>query len=337
MKLNIKAHDLELRHPFAISRHTYYHQPQVLVSLELDGYKGYGEATANPYYGITVENLQETLNGVRKKLEHYDFTDPDILWDDFSFLMETNPFALCALNNAAWDLYGKMIGEPMAQIIGAERETSPLTSLTIGMDSIENMLIKVDEIPWPVYKIKLGSDQDMKVMEAVRKHTNATLRVDANCAWTVTKTLEFAQKLRSLNIEFIEQPLPMENNAEMTRLKGQVVLPLFADESCRSENDVETCAAYFDGINIKLQKCGGLTPALRMIEKARVLGLKVMVGCMTETSVGMAAAAQLLPLVDYADLDGPLLIKHDIAEGVGYLDGKIEISPQPGLGIKIKE
>ncbi len=335
MKLSIYSNDLELNHPFSISRQTYYHQPEVLVELELDGVKGYGEATANPYYHISSENLKASLAGIQKKLKNYQFIDPDACWNDFSFLMDTNTFAMCALNNAAWDLYGKMIGEPVSRIIGTENAKPILTSLTIGIDSMKNMLHKMDEIPWPVYKIKLGTDRDMEIMKNIRRHSKSSLRVDANCAWTAEKTLEYADILKSLNVDFIEQPLPVENNGAMMLVKGKSALPIFADESCRTEQDVANCVRYFHGINIKLQKCGGLSPALRMIDKARKLNLNIMIGCMTETSVGIAAAAQLLPLVDYADLDGPLLIKKDIAEGLTFSDGKISVSPAPGLGINI--
>ena len=293
---------------------------------------GYGEATTNPYYNITIANLMETFRQMADRLKNYHFENPDKLWDDFSDFLDINPFALAALNNASWDLYGKMIGKNVGDLIDLEGQSPARTSYTLGIDDREMMLQKMQELPWPVYKIKLGTPDDVELIRFLKSQTTAIFRVDANCAWSVEETLENAIQLKTLDVEFLEQPLP-KNDPRQKECFEQSVLPLMADESCCVEADVEKCFGHFDGINIKLLKCGGLTPAIRMVKKARSLGLKLMVGCMTETTIGISAAAQLLPFVDFADLDGPLLLAEDIAAGLEYNFGQITMSDNPGLGI----
>ena len=193
------------------------------------------------------------------------------------------------------------------------------------------------EMPWPIYKIKLGTDDDVAIVKELRKHSDAIFRIDANCAWSAEETIQNAPLLKDLGVEFLEQPLKADDWEGMEKVVHQSVLPVIADESCIVEGDVEKCGLHFNGINIKLTKCGGLTPALRMIEKAKQMGLKVMVGCMTESTVGISAIAQLLPQLDYVDMDGPLLIKNDIAEGVKILqNGELKFPELAGSGITMK-
>jgi L-Ala-D/L-Glu epimerase len=332
MKLFLKENNLQLKYPFSISRHTYYSQPNIIIKLQDGDFSGFGEATINPYYHITIDNLKEAFNQMSLRFKKYHFDTPDKLWDDFSDFLNINPFALAALNNACWDLYGKKHGERVVDLIDMEKGTPVLTSYTLGIDNKEMMMQKMQELPWPIYKIKLGTTDDIELIRFLKSKTDSIFRVDANCAWTVQKTLENSVALKYLGVEFIEQPLP-KNDPGQKECFGQSVLPLMADESCCVESDVEKCFGNFDGINIKLLKCGGLTPAIRMIKKARSLGLELMVGCMSETSIGISAAAQLLPFVDFADLDGPLLLAEDVAQGIEYNYGKISISGNPGLGI----
>lgn len=334
MNLSISKNDLKLKYPFSISRHTYYTQPNIVIKLHHEGYCGYGEATINPYYNITIENLQSTFLSIQGRLEHYDFQNPDQLFDDFSDFLPINSFALAALNNASWDLYGKMLGKPILEFIDLPKGNSPQTSYTLGIDSKEKMLEKMKALPWPIYKIKLGTAHDIELLEYLKKHTQSIFRVDANCAWSTEETIENARVMKELNVEFIEQPLPKDDPDQKVCFEKSI-LPLIADESCCIESDVENCLGNFHGINIKLLKCGGISPALRMIKKARELKLKIMIGCMTETSIGISAVAQLLPFVDYADLDGPLLLAEDLAEGLSYKNGNISISESPGLGINL--
>jgi L-Ala-D/L-Glu epimerase len=214
-------------------------------------------------------------------------------------------------------------------------DRQPLTDYTIGIDTIEKMVQKMKEKPWPIYKIKVGTPDDIAVIKALRQHSDAVFRVDANAAWTVEEALEKIPRLKELGIEFVEQPLAKDDWAGMKILFEKSPLPLIADEACVLERDVEKCQKHFHGINIKLTKCSGITPALRMIKKARSLNMSVMVGCMNECTVGSAAIAHLMPLLDYVDMDGPLLLAEDIATGLQYDYGKVSVSSGAGLGIEM--
>jgi L-alanine-DL-glutamate epimerase-like enolase superfamily enzyme len=335
MQLKIYEYDMKLKYPFSISRHTYYSQPNIVLELQHDGLSGYGEATLNPYYHITIDNLKASFLEMRKKLEDYNFESPDQLFNDFSDYLDINSFALGALNNASWDLFGKLTNCPVSKLIDLENRQNPQTSYTLGIDNKTGLLKKLEDLPWPIYKIKLGTPDDLEVIKFIRKHTNSVIRVDANCAWDFEQTVALSEELKALNVEFIEQPIPAHNSDQKLCFKKSK-LPLIADESCCTELDVAQCKDNFHGINIKLLKCGGLSPALRMIKNARNLGLTIMIGCMTESSIGISAAAQLLPFVDYADLDGPLLLADDLATGLTYENGKLSISGKNGFGIAYK-
>jgi L-alanine-DL-glutamate epimerase-like enolase superfamily enzyme len=199
------------------------------------------------------------------------------------------------------------------------------------------MVEKMKAKPWPIYKIKVGVPGDVELVAELRKHTDAVFRVDANAGWTLEEALIKIPLLKELRVEFVEQPLAKDNWEEMKVLYNQSPLPLIADESCVFEQDVEKCLNHFHGINIKLTKCSGITPALRMITKARELNMKIMIGCMNESTIGSAAIAHLAPLVDYIDMDGPLLLAEDIATGLSYDYGRVGVSDKPGLGIEMKE
>jgi len=196
------------------------------------------------------------------------------------------------------------------------------------------MVAKMKAKPWPIYKIKLGTDEDIAIVKALRKHTDAVFRIDANAGWTLDEAVVKIAQLKELGVEYIEQPLAKDNWADMKILFQQSALPLIADESCVSENDVEKCVNHFHGINIKLTKCSGITPALRMIKNARALNLKLMMGSMNESSIGSAAIANFLPQLDYVDMDGPLLQTEDLATGIDFDFGKVEIKGKVGLGIE---
>ena len=270
-------------------------------------------------------------------VEKFAFTDPERYWHYLHHLFPINNFLVCALDMAGWDLYGKIKKKQLHQLWNLDTSTAPLTDYTIGIDTIEKMVAKMQEFPWPIYKIKVGMPNDVEVLTELRKHTNAIFRVDANAGWRLEEALEKIPILKTLGVEFVEQPLAKDAWDEMKLLKEKSSLPLIADESCVVESDVEKCVNHFDGINIKLTKCSGITPARRMITKARELNLKVMIGCMNESSVGTAAIAQLAPLLDFVDMDGPLLLNEDIAEGVTFNQGRICYTDFAGLGIKLKQ
>jgi L-alanine-DL-glutamate epimerase-like enolase superfamily enzyme len=271
----------------------------------------------------------------KKMIEKFSFTEPERYWHYLHHLIPQHPFLVCALDLAAWDLYGKMKRKQLYQLWNLDISKNPLTDLTIGIDTIENMVAKIKETPWPVYKIKLGTDKDIEIMEALRKHTDSVFRIDANAAWKADEALEKIKVFAALGVEFIEQPLAKDDWEGMKFLFENSPLPLIADESCVSEHDVIKCKGYFHGINIKLTKCSGITPALRMIPQARQLEMKVMVGSMNESSIGTGAIAQLLPLVDYVDMDGPLLLEEDVAKSVTFDYGKIIYGEGYGLGITV--
>jgi L-alanine-DL-glutamate epimerase-like enolase superfamily enzyme len=217
-------------------------------------------------------------------------------------------------------------------------DKTPASNYTVGIDAIDVMVAKLNEFPgWPIYKIKLGTDRDLEIVRELRRHTTATFRVDANCGWTAEQAIAYAPELKSLSVEFIEQPLKADRWEDLRRVRENSVLPIIADESCIVESDVARCHGVFHGINIKLVKCGGLTPARRMIAEARRLGLSVMVGCMTESTVGISAIAQLLPLLDYVDMDGAVLLAKDIADGVRLDRGRCLYPDRPGNGVTLLE
>ncbi|MES2431521.1 MAG: dipeptide epimerase [Bacteroidota bacterium] len=335
MKVSYKSYNLPFKHPFTISKGTKTHQPTLIVALEHFGFVGYGEAPAINYYDITVEKMIEDLERKKVFVEKFAFSDPERYWHYLHHLFPLNPFLVCALDMAGWDLYGKIKRRQLHQLWSLDTDTSPLTDFTIGIDSIDKMVAKIQEQPWPIYKIKVGVENDVEMVAALRKHTDAIFRVDANAGWTLEQALQKIPLLKDLGVELVEQPLAKDNWEGMKVLHQSSPLPLIADESCVFENDVEKCYEHFHGINIKLTKCSGITPARSMIKKARGLNMKLMIGCMNESSVGTAAIAQLAPMLDYVDMDGPLLLSEDIAQGVKFDFGRILYSEGPGLGLNM--
>lgn len=333
MKMILHTYDLKMKHTFKIAHDQRDIQKTLVLELTNGSITGYGEATANNYYGYSVNEMIEVLEANRQKIEMYDGRNPEEFWRQMRPLLSPNSFAQCALDVAANDLYGKLIGKSLYQIWGTDLANIPTTSYTIGIDSIQKMVEKMQEFPWPMYKIKLGTKEDLEIIEELRKHTDAPFRVDANCAWEVNETINNSRVLKKLNVEFIEQPLQADNWEGMKEVFAKSELPLIADESCVTEEYVVKCHNHFHGVNIKLMKCGGLTPARQMIKKAKSLRMKVMVGCMTESSVGIAAIAQLLPSLDYVDVDGAVLITNDIAEGLKLRDGQLIMPVGHGTGV----
>jgi L-alanine-DL-glutamate epimerase-like enolase superfamily enzyme len=336
MKLNFWQKALPFKYPFTISNgRTKTHQPSLIVSLSIGDFVGYGEAPAIVYYDITVEKMVADLLLKKDFVEKFALTDPERYWHYLHHLFPKNPFLVCALDMAAWDLFGKMKGKKLYELWNTPWNETPVSDYTIGIDSIEKMVAKMQEMPWPVYKIKLGTDQDIAIVKALRAKTAAPLRVDANAGWTLEEALEKIPQLAALGIEMIEQPLAKDNWEGMKILYAQSAIPLYADESCVFEQDVIRCKDHFHGINIKLTKCSGLTPAKRIITEARALGLKVMMGSMNESTIGTAAVANFLPQLDLVDMDGPLLLSEDLATGISFDYGKVQIMGNAGLGIQI--
>lgn len=335
MRVTLSSYQLQLKHTFTISRESHDVQPSLIVELEENGFVGFGEATSNPYYKVTVYSMMKAIEKVQNVIEENANSSPEVFWDKISVPLKDNMFALCALDMAYNDWYARKQGKKLYQLWGYDIDKNPMTNYTIGIDTIDKMISKMKEMPWPIYKIKLGTDEDIEIVKALRKETNAIFRIDANCGWTVDQTIKNSKILKTLGVEFIEQPLRADNwhGHEEVYLKSE--LPIIADETCQVEADISKCHNYFHGVNVKLVKCGGLTPCRRMLNNARSLGMKTMVGCMTESSVGISAIAQLLPLLDYVDMDGALLLKNDIANGVNIEDGVVSYSDLDGTGVKL--
>ncbi|MCF8294294.1 MAG: dipeptide epimerase [Chitinophagaceae bacterium] len=325
--LNIKYKSIStpFHHPFTTAHGLKTHQPALLIALTFNGVTGFGEAPAIHYYDVTVDGMIAQLISKIELLQRYAYTEPDRFWHFCHHLFPDQHFLICALDMAYWDMYAKMNRKTIFELNELRWGQVPLTDYTIGIDTLDKMIEKVNEKPWPIYKIKMAGRQDLDIIKTLRQHTDAVFRVDANASWTLEDALAIIPELVKYKVELVEQPLAKDDWEGMKILKEKSVLPLFADESCVTENDVLQCCEVFDGINIKLTKCGGLTPAFRMIAQAKALNKKVMMGCMNETEIGSYAIAQFLPLLDYVDMDGPLLLDVPPLKLLGYHEGNVSI------------
>lgn len=334
MTLDFRIFEMPLKHPFTISRYTVNIQKTMIARISDGDISGYGEATVNPYYHSTVEKLSASVAKVKPVVDAIqEDLHPTQFWQLIEPYLKDDYFALCAIDIAYWDYFSRKRQKPLRDYFMGLG--TPLTSYTIGLDSIDVMKQKILEMPWPVYKIKLGRENDLEIVESLRKITDSVFRIDANCAWTADAAISNIRILNDMNVEFIEQPLPAEDVEGMKKVKAESALPVIADESCQRPEDVEKCKSQFHGINIKLMKCGGITPALRMIGEAREDNLLIMAGCMTESTIGISALTQIAPLLDYLDADGALLLNGDIASGVTFDYGKITYANGFGTGAKI--
>lgn len=335
MELILRVYELPLKHRFTISRQSFDSKRTLIVELRDGDISGYGEASENPYYHKTIEEMAESLQRCRELIETGSGESPEEFWSRMQVHLSDNMFALCALDIAYNDLHARRKGKKLYELWGLDIRNNPLSNYTLGIDTIDRMIGKMKEMPWPVYKIKLGTDRDLEIVKALREETDAVFRIDANCAWDAQTALNNAKELAKLGVEFIEQPLPAGDVDGNLFLFKNSPLPIIADESCQVEEDVTRCHGQFHGVNIKLVKCGGLTPARRMLRQADSLGMRKMVGCMTESSVGISAIAHLLPMLDYVDMDGASLLALDIADGVRLEKGVAHYSDLPGTGVKL--
>ena len=334
MKITFHRYDLRLKHTFTTSRGGRDVSPVVILELEHDGVIGYGESAPIARYGESVETVAAFLS----KLNLTPFENPFHLEAILSYAdasADGNAAAKAGLDLALHDWIGKKLGVPLHKYWGLEKGSAPKTSFTIGIDTPRVIEEKVREAErYPILKIKLGGDHDEEIIRAIRQVTKKTLRVDANEGWKSKETaVEKIKWLEQEGVEFIEQPMPAGDLGGTAWVRERVTLPLIADENSLRLHDVPKLQGVFDGINIKLMKCTGLREAMKMVSTARACGMKVMTGCMIESSVGISAAAQFSPLVDYADLDGNVLITNDPFDGVRSLDGTISLNDQPGIGV----
>ncbi len=334
MKITLHQINLPLAHPFTIARGTLTNQPSLIVQLSHDGVDGFGEVTENEFYGHTFDSMQRSLGLATQFLDDFITHTPQEMWPNLNAAMDGDMFALSALDIAAHDLWCKRKRVAAWQEWGLSWENVTQSSYTIGIDSIDVMIGKLQERPdWGIYKIKLGTERDLEIVTELRKHTEAVFRVDANCGWTADETVVNSRALAKLGVEFIEQPLPMEaSRDDKLKVFRESALPVVADEDCQVKSDVAECDGLYHGVNVKICKCGGLSPALSMLRQAKSLGMKTMVGCMIESSIGISGAAQLLPLLDYADLDGAVLLRDEPASGVTIDRGVVQLADRFGCG-----
>ena len=336
MHLTFEPYELKLKHVFTVSSFSRSTTPDVQVRIDYDGYTGYGEASMPPYLGQTVESVCSFL----KKVDLEQFPDPFCIDDILTYidsLSDGDSAAKAAVDIALHDLVGKIIGAPWHRMLGLNPEKTPNTTYTIGIDTDEMVKLKTREVAgqFKILKVKLGTPRDREMIRAIRKVSDLPIAVDVNQGWkNKKKALDEIFWLKEQGIVMVEQPMPKDMLDANAWLTERSPLPTFADEAIQRLKDIPAIKGAYTGINIKLMKCTGMREAWKMMNYARAEGMKVMIGCMTETSCAIAAAAQLSPAVDFADLDGNLLIANDIFHGTTVVDGKITLNQLPGIGIE---
>lgn len=336
MHLTFEPYELKLKHVFTVSSFSRSTTPDVQVRIDYDGYTGYGEASMPPYLGQTVESVCSFL----KKVDLEQFPDPFCIDDILTYidsLSDGDSAAKAAVDIALHDLVGKIIGAPWHRMLGLNPEKTPNTTYTIGIDTDEMVKLKTREVAgqFKILKVKLGTPRDREMIRAIREVSDLPIAVDVNQGWkNKKKALDEIFWLKEQGIVMVEQPMPKEMMDANAWLTERSPLPTFADEAIQRLKDISAIKGAYTGINIKLMKCTGMREAWKMMNYARAEGMKVMIGCMTETSCAIAAAAQLSPAVDFADLDGNLLIANDIFRGTTVVDGKITLNQLPGIGIE---
>lgn len=336
MHLSFEPYELKLKHVFTVSSFSRSTTPDVQVRIDYDGYTGYGEASMPPYLGQTVESVCSFL----KKVDLEQFPDPFCIDDILNYidsLSVGDSAAKAAVDIALHDLVGKIIGAPWHRMLGLNPEKTPNTTYTIGIDTDEMVKLKTREVAgqFKILKVKLGTPRDREMIRAIREVSDLPIAVDVNQGWkNKKKALDEIFWLKEQGIVMVEQPMPKEMLDANAWLTERSPLPTFADEAIQRLKDIPAVKGAYTGINIKLMKCTGMREAWKMMNYARAEGMKVMIGCMTETSCAIAAAAQLSPAVDFADLDGNLLIANDIFRGTTVVDGKITLNQLPGIGIE---
>lgn len=334
LSLCFKPYNLQLNHTFTLAGSSRTTTPVMLTEITFDGITGYGEASMPPYLGESHETVAKFLNTVNLEQFHDPFQLEDIL-SYIDSIAPGNVAAKAAIDIALHDLIGKLMGQPWYKIWGFNPAKAPNTSFTIGIDTEKVIRQKVREAqPYKILKVKLGRDNDKEMIETIRKDTDVPLCVDVNQGWKDKhKALDMIHWLKENGTVFVEQPMPKESIDDMAWLTQNSPLPTVADEAIQRLSDVKKMYGVYSGINIKLMKCSGMREAHKMLTLARALDMKVMIGCMTETSCAISAAAQLAPMTDWCDLDGNLLISNDIFDGIKIVDGKVTLIDRPGIGV----
>ena len=337
MRLSFEPYELQLRHTFTVASYSRKTTPDVQVKIEYDGFTGYGEASMPPYLGQSVETVTKFLQKVNLEQFKDPFQTDDIL-TYVDGIGEGDTAAKAAVDIALHDLVGKLMGEPWYRIWGLNPGKAPNTTFTIGIDAPDVVREKTTECAdkFKILKVKVGLDNDEQMIRAIREVTDLPVAVDANQGWKDReKALDEIFWLKEHGVVMVEQPMPKERLDDNAWLTERSPVPIFADEAIQRLKDIPSIRGAYAGINTTLMKCTGMREAWKMLNYARAEGMKVMVGCMTETSCAVSAAAQLSPAVDFADLDGNLLISNDRFEGMTVVDGKITLPDRPGIGLKL--
>lgn len=337
MKLSYQSYPLKLKHEFRLSYGSRSGTDSVQLCLSEDEKVGYGEAVLPPYFGLTAEHILKELDSFDQSIISVEF------WADSLMNIENSSLSTptkAALDMALHDLVGKRLNKPVHQLIGTDPNTTPLTTYTIGQCDEDELLEKLqDAAPFQLIKLKLGGKDDRALVEQFRSHSSKPFMADANRGWSdVDEAIELTHFLKEEGCIFLEQPLPAEQSADhQLRLKEASAIPLIADESVRSISDLESASHFFHVVNVKLMKCGGIAPAHKLMKKASELGLRLMIGCMAETSIGVLAAAQLAPLAEICDLDGPFLLSNNPFPDPELINGRIHLTDRPGLGVGTRQ
>ncbi len=335
VRLRYRPYTLELRHVFTIATSSRTTTPIMLTEIEYDGVTGYGEASMPPYLGESQEGAAAFLSKIN--LDKYDNPfELETILNDIDAIATGNTAAKAAVDIALHDLVGKLMNQPWYNIWGFKKSATPYTSFTIGIDKEDVVRQKTKEAAeYKVLKVKLGRDTDKMMIETIRSVTDKPITVDVNQGWKDRSfALDMIHWLKGKGVVFVEQPMPKEQVEDMAWLTERSPLPTFGDESVQRLADVKKAHGVYNGINIKLMKCTGMREAHKMLTLARALDMKVMMGCMTETSCAISAASHLSPMVDYADLDGALLISNDLYDGTKIVDGRVILTDRPGIGVK---
>ncbi len=334
MNLTYHPYTLELKHIFTIATNSRTTTPIVLTEIEFNGVVGYGEASMPPYLGETHDSVQAFLSKVDLNRYENPF-DLETILNDIDLLAPHNPAAKASIDIALHDLVGKLMNQPWYNIWGYDKNKAPFTSFTIGIDTPDVVRQKTKEAEeYKVLKVKLGRDTDKEMIETIRSVTDKPITSDVNQGWTNKESaLEMLHWLKDHGVVMVEQPMPKERIDDLAWLTERSPLPIIGDEGVQRLSDVKNAVGVYHGINIKLMKSTGMREAQKMLTLARSLGMKVMIGCMTETSCAISAASHLSPMVDWADLDGALLIKNDVFDGTKIINGKLTLMDRPGLGV----
>lgn len=336
MEILIHEFSLDLGVEFRVHRESYSKQDCIIIELKHNGVSGFGEASIfmTDVYNSSAQVMRSTVSSIKDLLDSYSFIHPAKMWSDFYPFLFRTPFLQCAVDVAAYDLWGKINNSYVRDIISGELEHLPCSSYGLGIDSLENTIDRIkDNSTWPEFKIKLGYEGDVDFLKSLRKITNKPFRVDVNCGWSLEEAILKINMLNDLGVTYVEEPLKAKNWNDYKTLKKLSLLPIIADESCTDIVNFDKCLNCFNGVNIKLMKSGGITPVLGMIKYAKNKKVTVMLGCMPESTVGISAISQIASLVDSFDHDSTAYIKNDIALGTRIVDGNIIYRDFPGNGV----